>query len=53
VAEDLRAEFRDALMIFGASKCRAVPILINMGRGPMVTVMDQVISPVALTKIDV
>jgi tungstate transport system permease protein len=36
-AEDLWAEFGDALMVFGASKCRAVPILINMGRGPMVT----------------
>ena len=36
-AEDLWAEYGDALMVFGASKCRAVPILLSMGRGPMVT----------------
>ncbi|HTW51212.1 MAG TPA: ABC transporter permease [Stellaceae bacterium] len=36
-AEDLWAEYGDALLIFGASKSRAIPVLINMGRGPMLT----------------
>jgi tungstate transport system permease protein len=36
-AEDLWAEYGDALLVFGASKWRAVPILLSMGRGPMVT----------------
>jgi tungstate transport system permease protein len=36
-AEDLWVEYGDALLVFGASNCRAVPILISMGRGPMVT----------------
>jgi tungstate transport system permease protein len=36
-AEDLWAEYGDALLVFGASKSRAVPILLNMGRGPMLT----------------
>ncbi len=36
-AEDLWIEYGDALLVFGASNCRAVPILISMGRGPMVT----------------
>jgi tungstate transport system permease protein len=36
-AEELWAEYGDALLVFGASRCRAVPVLINMGRGPMLT----------------
>ena len=36
-AEELWAEYGDALLVFGASKCRAVPVLLNMGRGSMVT----------------
>ena len=36
-AEELWAEYGDALLVFGASKSRAVPVLLNMGRGPMVT----------------
>jgi tungstate transport system permease protein len=36
-AEELWAEYGDALLVFGASKCRAVPVLLNMGRGLMVT----------------
>jgi tungstate transport system permease protein len=36
-AEDLWAEYGDALLVFGASKSRAVPVLIAMGRGPMLT----------------
>jgi tungstate transport system permease protein len=33
----LWGEYGDALLVFGASKCRAVPVLLNMGRGSMVT----------------
>jgi tungstate transport system permease protein len=36
-AEELWAEYGDALMVFGASKSRAVPVLIAMGRGAMLT----------------
>lgn len=36
-AEDLWAEYGDALLVFGASKSRAIPVLIDMGRGPMLT----------------
>ena len=36
-AEELWAEYGDALLVFGASKYRAVPVLLNMGRGSMVT----------------
>jgi tungstate transport system permease protein len=36
-AEELWAEYGDALLVFGASKSRSVPILINMGRGSMLT----------------
>jgi tungstate transport system permease protein len=36
-AEELWAEYGDALQVFGGSKCRAVPVLISMGRGPMLT----------------
>jgi tungstate transport system permease protein len=36
-AEDLWAEYGDALMVFGASKSRAVPVLIAMGRSAMLT----------------
>jgi tungstate transport system permease protein len=36
-AEELWAEYGDALLVFGASKCRAVPVLLNMGRGSMLT----------------
>jgi tungstate transport system permease protein len=36
-AEELWAEYGDALQVFGASKCRAVPVLINMGRSSMLT----------------
>ena len=36
-AEELWAEYGDALLVFGASKRRAVPVLLSMGRGPMVT----------------
>jgi tungstate transport system permease protein len=36
-AEELWAAYGDSLLVFGASRCRAVPILINMGRGPMLT----------------
>jgi len=35
--EVLWAEYGDALQVFGASKCRAIPILLSMGRGPMLT----------------
>jgi tungstate transport system permease protein len=36
-AEDLWAEYGDALLVFGASKSRAIPVLLDMGRGPMLT----------------
>ncbi|HEY1796936.1 MAG TPA: ABC transporter permease [Stellaceae bacterium] len=36
-AEDLWAEYGDALLVFGASKSRAVPVLIDMGRVAMLT----------------
>ena len=36
-AEELWAEYGDALLVFGASKCRAVPVLLNMSGGSMVT----------------
>jgi tungstate transport system permease protein len=36
-AEELWAEYGDSLLVFGASKRRAALILINMGRGSMVT----------------
>jgi tungstate transport system permease protein len=36
-AEELWAEYGDSLLVFGASRCRAVPVLLNMGRGPMLT----------------
>jgi len=36
-AEDLWAEYGDALQVFGASKSRAVPVLIDMGRVAMLT----------------
>ena len=36
-AEELWAEYGDALMVFGASKGRAVPVLIAMGGGAMLT----------------
>jgi tungstate transport system permease protein len=36
-AENLWAECGDALLVFGASKCRAVPVLLNMGKASMVT----------------
>jgi len=36
-AEDLWAEYCDALQVFGASKSRAVPVLIDMGRVAMLT----------------
>jgi tungstate transport system permease protein len=36
-AEELWAEYGDALMVFGASKSRAVPVLMAMGRGAMLT----------------
>lgn len=35
--EELWAEYGDALQVFGASKCRAIPTLLSMGRGPMLT----------------
>jgi tungstate transport system permease protein len=35
--EELWAEYGDSLLVFGGSRCRAVPILLNMGRGPMLT----------------
>jgi tungstate transport system permease protein len=36
-AEDLWAEYGDALQLCGASKCRAIPLLISMGRVSMLT----------------
>ncbi|HZT88331.1 MAG TPA: ABC transporter permease [Stellaceae bacterium] len=36
-AADLWREYGDALMDLGASKCRALPVLIGMGRLPMMT----------------
>jgi tungstate transport system permease protein len=36
-AEDLWAEYGDALLVFGASKSRAIPVLIDMGRVAMLT----------------
>jgi tungstate transport system permease protein len=36
-AEELWAEYGDALLVFGASKSRAVPVLIDMGRAAMLT----------------
>ena len=36
-AEDLWAEYGDALQVFGASKSRAIPVLIDMGRVAMLT----------------
>jgi tungstate transport system permease protein len=36
-AEELWTEYGDSLLVFGASRWRAVPILIAMGRGPMLT----------------
>jgi tungstate transport system permease protein len=36
-AEDLWAEYGDALLVFGASKSRAIPVLIDMGRAAMLT----------------
>jgi len=36
-AEELWAEYGDALLVFGASRSCAIPVLINMGRGPMLT----------------
>jgi tungstate transport system permease protein len=36
-SEALWAEYGDALLVFGASKSRAIPVLIDMGRGPMLT----------------
>ena len=36
-AEELWAEYGYALQVFGASKCRAIPTLLSMGRGPMLT----------------
>jgi tungstate transport system permease protein len=36
-AEELWAEYGDALLVFGASKGRAIPLLIDMRRGPMLT----------------
>lgn len=36
-ADDLWAEYGDALLVFGASKSRAIPVLIDMGRAAMLT----------------
>jgi tungstate transport system permease protein len=36
-AEGLWAEYGDALLVFGASKSRAIPVLIDMGRAAMLT----------------
>lgn len=36
-AEDLWAEYGDALLVFGASKSRSIPVLIDMGRAAMLT----------------
>jgi tungstate transport system permease protein len=36
-AEELWADYGDALLVGGASRCRALPVLLNMGRGPMLT----------------
>ncbi len=36
-AAELWAEYGDALLVFGASKSRAIPVLIDMGRVAMLT----------------